>query len=165
MSSPAPSPSSREFAPTCRSTTSPISSGTATPTIWPTSRSTSTSSRTLSLWRLGRTCRRLASAESKAKFKDSFDRLLAALKSSGRPAIFVRSCFWAEKTRDEIMQKACLAAGGVFVNIGALGKDPSNAARSERNSAHAGVAAHPGDKGMKAIADALLKAMTSRRRE
>jgi lysophospholipase L1-like esterase len=107
----------------------------------------------------------LASEESKAKFKDSFDRLLAALKGSGRPVIFVRSCFWAEKTRDEIMQKACLAAGGVFVDIGGLGKDPSNAARSERSFAHAGVAGHPGDKGMKAIADALLKAMTDRGRE
>ena len=49
--------------------------------------------------------------------------------------------------------------GGVFVDISGLGKDESNYARSERSFAHGGVAAHPGDKGMQAIADALLKAI------
>ncbi len=41
-----------------------------------------------------------------------------------------------------------------------LGRTPSNAARSERTFPHGGVAGHPGDKGMKALADALLRAMT-----
>ena len=26
----------------------------------------------------------------------------------GQPAIFVRGCFWADKTKDEIMQKSCM---------------------------------------------------------
>ena len=107
----------------------------------------------------------LASEDAKTKFKDSFTKLLTALKNSGKPAIFVRGCFWANKTKDEIMQKSCMAVGGVFVDISGLGKDESNYARSERSFAHAGVANHPGDKGMKAIADALLKAVTSQATE
>jgi hypothetical protein len=49
--------------------------------------------------------------------------------------------------------------GGVYVNIGSLSKDESNFARSERQYKHAGVANHPGDKGMAAIAAALVKAV------
>jgi hypothetical protein len=107
----------------------------------------------------------LTSEDAKTKFKASFTRLLTELKKSGQPAIFVRSCFWPDKTKDDIMRESCMAVGGVFVDISGLSKDESNYARSERSFAHAGVAGHPGDKGMKGIADALLKAMTSRGRE
>jgi lysophospholipase L1-like esterase len=99
----------------------------------------------------------LVSDEAKTRFKARFARLLAALKKRGRPTIFVRSCFWADKAKDEILRESCMAVGGVFVDISGLSKDESNYARSERSFAHAGVANHPGDKGMKAIADALLK--------
>ena len=101
------------------------------------------------------------SDEAKTKFKVSFARLLAALKKRGRPNIFVRSCFWANKAKDDILRESCMAVGGVFVDISGLSKDESNYARSERSFAHAGVANHPGDKGMKAIADALLKEVAS----
>ena len=107
----------------------------------------------------------LASDDARTKFKDSFTKLLMTLKSSGKPAIFVRSCFWANKVKDDIMRESCRAVGGVFVDISGLGKDESNYARSERSFAHAGVANHPGDKGMKAIADALLKAVASQATE
>ena len=59
------------------------------------------------------------------------------------------------------MQKSCMAVGGIFLDISGLCKDESNYARSERSFAHAGVANHPGDKGMKGISDALLKAIAS----
>jgi len=104
----------------------------------------------------------LNSDEAKIRFKDSFTRLLALLKNCGQPALFVRSCFWPNKAKDGIMQQCCSAVDGTFVDMSGLGKDESNYARSERSYAHAGVGAHPGDKGMQGIADALLKAMTSR---
>jgi lysophospholipase L1-like esterase len=71
----------------------------------------------------------------------------------------VRSSFWQNTTKDEILKQACQEAGGVFVDISGLSKDESHFARSERSYAHSGVAAHPGDKGMQAIADALLAAL------
>jgi hypothetical protein len=98
--------------------------------------------------------------EAREQFKSSFGRLLAAAKKSGAtPALVVRSCFWADAAKDEILRQGCAAAGGTFVDLGALGKDESNYARAERKFEHAGVAAHPGDKGMKAIADAILAAL------
>jgi lysophospholipase L1-like esterase len=114
---------------------------------------------------IGENVSALVSEESKTKFKARFARLLSALKKSGQPAIFVRSCFWADKAKDDILRESSAAAGGVFVDISGLSKDESNYARSERSFAHAGVANHPGDKGMKAIADALLKAVASQTTE
>jgi lysophospholipase L1-like esterase len=102
-----------------------------------------------------------SSEEAQAAFKARFVRLLTVLKQNGQPALFVRSCFWPNQVKDDLLRESCTAAGGVFVNIGGLSKDESNYARSERAFAHAGVAAHPGDKGMQAIADALLAAMKS----
>lgn len=104
----------------------------------------------------------LASEDAKTRFKDRFGRLLREVRSSGQPEVFVRSCFWPDKAKDEIMRESCTALGGIFVDISSLSKDESNYAHSERSFAHAGVAAHPGDKGMKAIADALVKAMSTR---
>jgi lysophospholipase L1-like esterase len=99
------------------------------------------------------------SEESKTKFRESVSKLLKALKEAGNPTILVRSSFWPDKTKDEILREVCADVGGVFVDISGLSKDESNYARSEGRYAHAGVAAHPGDKGMQAIASALLAAI------
>jgi lysophospholipase L1-like esterase len=101
----------------------------------------------------------LKTAEDKAKLQASLTTLLRALKGERKPTIIVRSCFWADAAKDEALQQACTAVGGVYVNIGSLSKDESNFGRSERPYKHAGVANHPGDKGMAAIAAALVKAV------
>jgi hypothetical protein len=105
----------------------------------------------------------LGTDEAKANFRVSFSRLLSAIRNAGQPAICVRSCFWADKSKDDILRQCCAEIGGVFVDIGGLGRDESNMARSERKFKHDGVAGHPGDKGMKAIADAIFIALTSPR--
>ncbi len=101
----------------------------------------------------------LKTAEDKAKLQASVTTLLNALKGERKPAILVRSCFWANAAKDEALQQACSAVGGVYVNISSLSKDEANYGRSERPYKHAGVANHPGDKGMAAIAAALVKAL------
>jgi lysophospholipase L1-like esterase len=116
---------------------------------------------TLVIVAIGENVAALQADEAKAQFKTSFNKLLGALKSAGQPSLVVRGCFWADKTKDEIMQQACAEAGGTWVDIGALGRDETNYARSERKFEHAGVAAHPGDKGMAAIAAAILNALKS----
>jgi len=104
----------------------------------------------------------LPTEEARKGFRNALASLLAAFHRQGEPAIFVRSCFWPDKTKDDILREACREAGGTFVDISGLARDESHYARSERRFAHAGVAAHPGDKGMKAIADALWKAIAER---
>lgn len=54
--------------------------------------------------------------------------------------------------------------GALFVDIGALAGDEGNYARSECQIAHAGVAGHPGDRGMKAIADAIVDVIKNGRK-
>lgn len=95
----------------------------------------------------------------KQQFAGKFLAVLTELAGNRHPAIFVRSCFWANATKDQILKQACQKIGGVFVDISPLAKDETNYARSERKIAHAGVANHPGDKGMKALADAILGAI------
>ncbi|MEQ1751685.1 MAG: SGNH/GDSL hydrolase family protein [Prosthecobacter sp.] len=101
----------------------------------------------------------LKTPEDKAKLQESVTKLLTTLKGDHKPTILVRSCFWANAAKDEALKKACADIGGVFVDISALGKDKSLYGRAEREFKNAGVANHPGDKGMAAIAEALVKAL------
>ncbi len=101
----------------------------------------------------------LKTAEDKTKLQASITSLLSALKGERKPTILVRSCFWANAAKDEALQQASTAVGGVYVDISSLSKDEANYGRSERPYKHAGVANHPGDKGMAAIAAALVKAV------
>jgi hypothetical protein len=71
----------------------------------------------------------------------------------------VRTCFWPNAAKDEVLREACQEAHGILVDAGPIGRDPANSARSERDFKHAGVAGHPGDRGMKAIADAMVEAV------
>lgn len=101
----------------------------------------------------------LKTAEDKTKLQATVTALLSALKGDKKPTILVRSCFWANAAKDEALQQACTAVGGIYVNISSLSKDEANYGRSERPYKNAGVANHPGDKGMAAIAAALVKAL------
>ena len=100
-----------------------------------------------------------ATEESRKKFAASFARLLSTVKQHGQPTVFVRSSFWQSPVKDDIMRRASLDAGATYVDISRLGADKSNMASSERKIEHAGVAGHPGDKGMKAIADEIFAAI------
>lgn len=104
----------------------------------------------------------LSTDDARAKYSTAFAKLLAELKRNGKPSLFVRSSFWANAAKDDIMRKASADAGATFIDISKLGGDPSNSASSERKIDHAGVAAHPGDKGMRAIANAIIAAIQQR---
>lgn len=101
----------------------------------------------------------LKTPEAKTQFQADVTALLKSIQGNHRPTILVRSCFWADAAKDGALRGACDAVSGVYVDISALGKDKKSFARSERPFKHAGVANHPGDKGMAAIAGALLKAL------
>jgi hypothetical protein len=101
----------------------------------------------------------LGSEDAKAQFKSGVMDILRCALAKRHPLVVVRSCFWADAAKDQALSQACQEAGGIFVNAGPLGRDASNAARSERPFTHDGVAGHPGDKGMKAIADTIVEAV------
>lgn len=111
---------------------------------------------------LGENASSLKTDEAKAQFETAFSNLFVELKQHGQPTIFVRSQFWQDTEKDRLMQKTCEAAGGTFLDMSKLGRDETNYARAERKIEHSGVAGHPGDKGMQAIADALWKGIKTR---
>ncbi len=111
---------------------------------------------------IGENVAALKSDDEKVAFKTAVSGLLLKLKGQRQPTVIVRSSFWADAAKDDALKAACESAGGVFVDIGALGRDEANYARSERKIEHAGVAAHPGDRGMQAIADALWKSIEAK---
>ncbi len=108
---------------------------------------------------IGENVAELTTDEARANYAKAFARLLSILHQQSESTVFVRGCFWKNETKDAIMRKATADAGATFVDIKELGGDESNAARSERSIEHAGVAGHPGDKGMRAIADAVFVAI------
>lgn len=101
----------------------------------------------------------LKTAEEKTKLQQAVTNLLATLKGDRKPVILVRSCFWANAAKDEALRGASEATGGIYVDLSALSGDKSLYGKAEREFKHAGVANHPGDKGMAAIAAALMKAL------
>ncbi len=101
----------------------------------------------------------LGSDDAKTQFKAGVMNILRCALAKRHPLVVVRTCFWEDAAKDEVLRQACQEADGILVNAGPLGRDAANAARSERTFAHDGVAGHPGDKGMKAIADAIVDAV------
>jgi hypothetical protein len=98
-----------------------------------------------------------------AKFKSSLETLLKGLKNSGNPTIFVTSCILGSNaTVDSIKQQVCAEdpTHRIFVDLGSFRQDPMNRASAESYYKGA-VVGHPGNKGMKLIADALFNAMVA----
>lgn len=104
----------------------------------------------------------LASEEAKDKFRAGVINILRCALAKRHPLVVVRSSFWADAAKDEALRQASREADALFVDVGSLGREPANAARAERAFTHDGVAVHPGDRGMKAIADAILQAVLQR---
>lgn len=101
----------------------------------------------------------LKTEEEAVAFASSVLKLLRTVSGARKRVILVRSCFWAVPAKDSCLKLACNEVGGIFVDISSLSADKSLYGRAEREFKHAGVANHPGDKGMAAIADALMKAL------
>ena len=94
-------------------------------------------------------------------FKAALQTLMAGLKASSNPHIFVTSnILGANPAMDEIKRQLCAEdpSHRIFVDLNSFGQDPKNFASAEPY--YTGViTGHPGDKGMAVIADALFKGM------
>jgi hypothetical protein len=94
-------------------------------------------------------------------FKAALQTLLAGLKASSDPHVFVTSLILGPRPEiDEIKQQVCDEdpSHRVFVDISTFGADPANLASAEPFFTGA-IVGHPGDKGMSVIGEALLNAI------
>ncbi len=101
----------------------------------------------------------LAPVVERRRFCRHLRRLLVPLLAAAPGQLLVRSCFWPEPLRDRLLRRVCTQLQGRFVDLAPLSQCPAYRADAERSYAHAGVGAHPGDAGMRAIAERLLAAL------
>jgi hypothetical protein len=94
-------------------------------------------------------------------FAKGYADLLNKLKPSNGTLLCVTT-WWHSEAKDQVIQRVCNQVGGILVDISALKKQPRNMAGKERAIMNDGVAAHPGDAGMLAIAQAILDKLPRR---
>ena len=86
-----------------------------------------------------------------------FERLIDYLNPNGNARVIVTDMFWPNPEKDECARKAAQAKQASFVSINHLGT--MDEMKAIGLFEHAGVAAHPGDQGMLAIAEAIFDVM------
>jgi len=97
-----------------------------------------------------------AAKATKENFVEPYIQLVNALKKARPDAmIFITSLWGGEAKRNDFVQEVCSATGSTFVDLRPIAKDPKNRAASENVYQNPGVRWHPGDRGMKAIADTI----------
>lgn len=88
-----------------------------------------------------------------AKLEQSYDYFVKNYLVSGKAHLVFTTCFWKHGFIDEMIRKYCGIFGGDLIELGDLGDDDSMKAIGKFE--HHGVANHPGDLGMKNIADRI----------
>ena len=101
----------------------------------------------------------LETEEAKLRYRTAFEQLLSRLQSKKSTTLLVRGEFWPDPTKEQIMREVCEKAGGTYVPLKDLNKEPANLGSADQKFEHAGVAGHPGDRGMQLIADELWYAI------
>ena len=107
----------------------------------------------------------LGSEDAKAQFKAGVMKILQMRPGETPSAGGGAQLFLGRCRQGPVLRQACQEADGIFVDAGPLGREAANVARSERSFTHDGVAGHPGDKGMKALADAIVQSVLARKSE
>ena len=105
------------------------------------------------IFRLGENVR-MTQPEHVDVFANALIDAMKYLTENRRAKLVVTDTFWRNQYINASIEKACAVMGVESVKIGDLGDDDSMKAIGL--FAHGGVAMHPGDKGMKAIADRIV---------
>lgn len=96
------------------------------------------------------------------EFERNYTRLAGELRPQHGSLICV-STWWPNPQKDRIIRAACSKSNGTFVDISDIARTPGNVARTERKFQNDGVASHPGDAGMQAIAQRIHQRMSDPR--
>ena len=100
----------------------------------------------------------VAKSEYEAEaFQREIGRLAQYLNGTGKAKFIVTTGFWKHPA-DEALRAFALEKGCPCIELGDLGEDHTMKAIGLFE--HGGVAHHPGDKGMKEIADRIMKTLT-----
>jgi len=97
--------------------------------------------------------------DKRAAFGAGYGRLLELLDAGRNIPIFCTGAFWSAPDVDAMIRDAAEAHGAAYISLVPLQQDRYRAIGLFE---HAGVAGHPGDEGMEAIADAIFAAMDQR---
>ena len=89
-------------------------------------------------------------------FQEEYGKLVSYLNGTGNAQIIITTGFW-KHIADSTIREYALKNGYSMVELNDLGEDDSMKAIGQFE--HGGVANHPGDKGMKAIAEKILNAV------
>jgi len=84
------------------------------------------------------------------------------VESAKRPTVVMRSPFWRNDIKADCTSRAAAAVGAVYVDAGVLGDKDENMALGLFS--HNGVARHPGDLGMKRLAELILSGFDGKSR-
>jgi hypothetical protein len=107
----------------------------------------------IAIFRLGENVR-MTKPEHVEVFANALIDAMKYLTENRRAKLVVTDTFWRNQYINTSIEKACAVMGIESVKIGDLGDDDSMKAIGLFS--HGGVAMHPGDKGMKAIADRIV---------
>jgi alpha-galactosidase len=93
-------------------------------------------------------------------YRSYYETLIDRLESKTNARILCASTWFRKRDIDVAIHDACISEGGRYVDLSPISENSANQAGSERTFGNAGVAGHPGDRGMIAVAAALYSALT-----
>jgi hypothetical protein len=98
-----------------------------------------------------------ANEAEQATFKAAFEKTVRFLSRDGKAKLLFSTSFWSKPDVDAIIRSVAKAYDAPCVELGDLGGQDKYKATGLFE--HSGVAAHPGDSGMQAIAERLFDAV------
>jgi len=113
------------------------------------------------IFAIGENVWRIKGEEDRTLFMKEFTKLIELVKANSNPLVLVRSPFWvAEWPRTWAMERVAKAQNCFYVDAGPL--DDLGSTRAIGFTGIEGVDAHPGDKGMRLMAEQMLESLTGR---
>ena len=98
-----------------------------------------------------------ANEAEQAAFKASFEKTVRFLNNEGKAKLIFSTGFWHNPNADAVIREVAKTYGAPCVELGDLGEQDKYKAIGLFK--HPGIAAHPGDAGMQAIAERLFDAV------
>ncbi len=113
------------------------------------------------IFAIGENVWRVKGEDDRTLFMKEFTKLVELVKANSNPLVLVRAPFWtAEWPRTWAMERVAKAQGCFYVDAGPL--DDLGSTRALGFTGISGVDAHPGDKGMRLMAEQMLESLTGR---